>query len=118
MLVELQDGTVGSIETNWMASGHNNGLIFEISGERGAIRFDWAHCTELLVRLADDPPELAGFRTIQIGPKHPEAAPYGAIPGLGMSQRDAFCMTVHEVLDAIVNHRPARLDFFRWSARV
>ncbi|MDP6369120.1 MAG: Gfo/Idh/MocA family oxidoreductase, partial [Planctomycetota bacterium] len=53
----------------------------------------------------------AGFRTIPMGPKHPEAAPYGPIPGFGMSQRDAFCITVHEVLDAIVNNRPARLDF-------
>ena len=112
LMVEFEDGTLGSIETNWMAAGNNNGLSFEISGERGAIRFNWDQRTELLVRLADDPPELAGFRTIPIGPNHPEAAPYGPIPGFGMTQRDAFCITVHEVLDAIVNDRPARLDFF------
>ena len=112
LMVEFEDGTVSSIETNWMAAGHNNELSFEISGEHGAIRFNWDHCTDLLVRLADDPSELAGFQTIPIGPKHPEAAPYGSIPGFGMPQRDAFCITVHEVLDAIANNRPTRLDFF------
>lgn len=112
MMVEFEDGTMGCIETNWMAAGHNNGLIFEISGERGAIRFDWAQCADLQVRLVDDPPDLSGFRTIQMGPKHPEAAAYGSIPGLGMSQRDAFSITVHEVLDAIATGRPARMDFF------
>ena len=112
LMVEFEDGTVSSIETNWMAAGHNNELSFEISGEHGAIRFNWDDCTDLLVRLADDPSELAGFRTIPIGPKHREAAPYGSIPGLGMPQRDAFCITVHEVLDAIANNRPARLAFF------
>ena len=106
LMVEFEDGTLGIIETNWMAAGHW-GLSFEISGERGAIRFNWEHRTELQIRLADDPPELAGFRTIQIGPKHPEAAPYGPIPGFGMSQRDAFCITVHEVFDAVANNRPA-----------
>ena len=112
LMVEFENGTVGSIETNWMAAGHNNGLSFEVSGERGAIRFNWEHRTDLQVRLADDPPDLAGFRTIPMGPNHPEAAPYGTIPGFGMSQRDAFCITVHEVLDAIAHDRPARLDFF------
>ena len=112
LTVEFENGTLGTIETNWMAAGHNNGLSFEVYGECGAIRFSWDHRTDLLVCLADDPPELAGFRTIPIGPKHPEAAPYGPIPGFGMSQRDAFCITVHEVLDAIVSHRGARLDFY------
>ena len=88
-----------------------NGMSFDVCGERGAIRFDWAQRTDLLVRLADDPPDMAGFRTIPIGPAHPEAAPYGVIPGFGMSQRDAFCITVHEVLDAIANGRPAKVDF-------
>jgi len=112
LMIEFEDGTVGSIETNWMAAGHNNGLSFEVSGTGGAIRFSWEHRTDLQVRLADDPPDLAGFRTIPMGPKHPEAAPYGTIPGFGMSQRDAFSITVHEVLDAIEHNRSARLDFF------
>ena len=37
LMVEFEDGTVSSIETNWMAAGHNNELSFEISGEHGAI---------------------------------------------------------------------------------
>lgn len=52
-----------------------------------------------------------GSQTIPMGPKHPEAAPCGTIPAFGMSQRDAFCITVHEVLDAIEHNRSARLDF-------
>jgi predicted dehydrogenase len=112
MLVEFQNGAAGVIETNWMAAGHNNELSFEISGERGAIQFNWLQNTDLRVRLADDPPELAGFRTIPMGPNHPEAGPYGSIPGFGMSQRDAFSITVHEVLDAIAAERPAKMDFF------
>lgn len=112
LTVEFKHGALGTIGTNWMVAGHHSGMSFDISGDRSAIRFDWAHCTDLLVRLANDPPEMAGFRTIPIDPAHPEAAPYGVIPGFGMSQRDAFCITVHEVLDAIANDRPEKLDFY------
>ena len=81
MLVEFEDGTMGNFETNWAAAGHENELSFEVSGERGAIKFSWRHANELLVQLTDDPENLNGFRTVIIGPMHPEAESFGPVPG-------------------------------------
>jgi predicted dehydrogenase len=111
MLVEFADGAMGTIETNWMAAGHNNELSFEVSGDRGAIRFNWQQANELQVCLMDDPQNLHGYRTIPLGPWHPGAERFGDLPGLGAGYRDAFYIVLREALEAISNGRQAQPDF-------
>lgn len=111
LVVEFEDGTLGTIETNWMAAGHNNELSFEVSGERGAIQFNWQHPNELLVQSMDDPEDLRGFHTVPIRPTQPEAAAFGPIPGLNMGYRDSFCIAVRKLVESISFNRPASPDF-------
>ena len=111
MLVEFEDGTMGNFETNWAAAGHENELSFEVSGERGAIKFSWRHANELLVQLADDPENLNGFRTVIIGPMHPDAESFGPVPGLGMGYTDAFYIAIREIVTSISRAKTAIPNF-------
>ena len=111
MLVEFEDGTVGNLETNWAAAGHENELSFEVSGDRGAIKFSWRHANELLVYSVDDPENLNGFRTVIIGPMHPEAESFGPVPGLGMGYGDAFLVALREMVESISCSRTASPNF-------
>ncbi len=111
-LLEFDDGAIGTIDVNWMAGGHDNEVNFEVSGERGAIRFNWQHANEIQLYCAEDHPErLNGFRTIIIGPLHPGAVPSLTVPGLGMGFTDAFLIAVKEMVDAITAGRPASPNF-------
>lgn len=111
MLVEFEDGTMGNFETNWAAAGHENELSFEVSGERGAIKFSWRHANELLVQFTDDPENLNGFRTVIIGPMHPEAESFGPVPGLGMGYTDAFYIAIREIVASISRTQAAIPNF-------
>ena len=111
MLVEFEDGTVGNFETNWAAAGHENELSFEVGGDRGAIKFSWRHANELLVYSADDPENLNGFRTVIIGPMHPEAESFGPVPGLGMGYTDAFYIAIREIVESISSGNAASPNF-------
>ncbi len=111
MLVEFEGGVIGMIETSWVAAGHSNELSFEVSGERGAIKFNWAHPNEIQVQFADDPENVSGFRTVLIGPTHPGAEPFGPLPGLGMGYREAFYIALRELLESISQNRTAMPNF-------
>ena len=111
MLVEFEDGTMGNFEANWAAAGHENELSFEVSGERGAIKFSWRHANELLVHSADDPENLNGFRTVIIGPMHPNAESFGPVPGLGMGYTDAFYIAMRQMVESISRGKAASPNF-------
>ena len=111
MLVEFENGAVGIIQTSWMAGGHKNDLGFELSGDRGSIKFSWQHANELMVYSARDPENIAGYRTVIIGPMHPGAEQFGPVPGLGMGYGDAFLIAIGEMLGSVSQNRPASPDF-------
>jgi len=111
MLMEFENGATGVIQTSWMSGGHKNDLGFELSGDRGAVRFSWQHANELSFYSAEDPEDVAGCRTIVIGPMHPEAEPFWPVPGLGMGYGDAFLIAVGGFLEAVSQKRSASPDF-------
>jgi len=79
------DGALGVFEATRMATGHRNANRIEISGDRGAVSFDFSRMNELQFADATLPAGEQGFRRIDVTePEHPYAgAWWPAGHGLG-----------------------------------
>lgn len=108
-LVTFENGTVGSLEANWAATGRTMDLSFEITGTKGAIRFTQERMNELCVY--SNGVGGAGYRRIEAGPEHP---PYGAFcpaPGHHLGFNDLKLIEVAELLHAHHEQTKCTPDF-------
>ncbi|MHB8628457.1 MAG: Gfo/Idh/MocA family protein [Aggregatilineales bacterium] len=64
MLVQFQNGALGSFEASRFAPGRRNYNYFEIYGDKGSLLFDLERMNELQYYSAADPNYAQGFRTI------------------------------------------------------
>ncbi|HLY28724.1 MAG TPA: Gfo/Idh/MocA family oxidoreductase [Aggregatilineales bacterium] len=64
MLVNFQNGALGSFEATRFAMGRKNYNTFEIYGEKGSLVFNLERMNELQYFSAEDPDYAQGFRTI------------------------------------------------------
>lgn len=66
MMVQFENGALGSFEASRFATGRKNHLSFEIYGAKGSLRFDLERMNELEFYSREDPAEAQGFRTIMV----------------------------------------------------
>jgi predicted dehydrogenase len=109
--LDFGGGASGTLETNWMATGHKTDLSFEVTGDQGALRFSWLAPNELRFYSELDATDVQGFRSIIIGPQHPGAEAFWPVPGQGLGWGDAFLISVRDLLAAIAAGVPAQPDF-------
>lgn len=64
MVVEFENGAMGSFEASTFAHGRKNYNYFEIYGEKGSLLFDLERMNQLKFFSTDDPEYAQGFRTI------------------------------------------------------
>ena len=64
MLVEFENGAVGSFEATRFATGRRNHNTFEIYGSKGSLVFDLERMNEIQFYNNEDPEGQQGFRTI------------------------------------------------------
>ena len=64
MLVEFENGALGSFEATRFAPGRRNYNYFEIYGSKGSLIFDLERMNELQYYSVDDPNYMQGFRKI------------------------------------------------------
>ena len=64
MVVEFENGALGSFEASTFAPGRKNYNYFEIYGSKGSLLFDLERMNELQFFSKDDPAYAQGFRTI------------------------------------------------------
>lgn len=64
MVVEFENGALGSFEASRFATGRKNFNTFEIYGDKGSLTFDLERMNELKFFSAEDPENAQGFRTI------------------------------------------------------
>ncbi len=94
---------VGTIEVSRVAAGHPNGLALEIFGTRGAARWSQTNPAQVEVMLHDEHADVAGYRTIPLGPAHPHYAGGWAMdaPGVGIGQNDLFVHQTRAFLEEV-----------------
>lgn len=105
-------GATGHLSFSRVAHGRKMGYAYEITGTRGAIRFDQEDQNALWLYKADDPPAIRGFRKILTGPEHPDYLPFCQGPGHGTGYQDQIIIEAKDFLAAIAEGR-SRWPTFR-----
>ncbi len=105
-LARFAGGAVATFESTRLATGVKNSNRIEIHGERGALRFDFERMNELQVFTADDPPELQGWRTIQVTHEnHPWTGSWWP-DGHGLGYEHTFVNQVADMVTAVSGGTP------------
>lgn len=98
-------GLPGTVEVSRVALGRKMDVAFEVSCERGAIRFDGERTNELQVLLTDGEAATAGFRRVLAGPAHPAFAAFLPAPGHGLGFNDLKTIEIAAFLAAVAEGR-------------
>ncbi len=111
VLVNFARGCGGTIEANWIQTGRNMQLGFELTGEKGSLVFTQERLNELWFYKAGGEARHKGFTKIESGPQHP---PYGGFCVAGGHQlgfNDLKAIEMAEFLGAIGRGEKSGPDF-------
>jgi len=111
-LARFKSGAMGAFEVTRFAAGRKIAMGFEANGSKGSIDFDHERMNEINVYFTSDPEDRQGFRTILLGPAVPYAGLWFGIPGVGLGYDALVMIELYEFLEAIVNGREAKPDFY------
>lgn len=110
-LVRFAGGAQGVIETSRVANGRKMGLTWTITGTKGAITFTQERMAELKLYLQNDPEGRQGFRTLLVGPAHPDYGSFCMGAGHGIGFNDQKTVEVRDLIDGIAADTPLWPDF-------
>ena len=110
-LLRFANGSTGSIEANWIASGRKMQHDFEIYGTKGALVFTQERFNELHFYSAADKIGRRGFRRIEASPDHPPYGRFCVATGHQLGFNDLKAIEVAGYLDAIAGKRPEPFNF-------
>lgn len=106
MMCRFENGAMGQMYFSRIATGRKMGYAYEISGTKGAIRFDQEDQNALWLYKMDEPEATRGFRKILTGPAHPDYEPFCQGPGHGTGYQDQIIIEARDFLRAIENGSP------------
>ena len=101
IMVRFDSGVMGHIYSSRIATGRKMGYAYEITGTKGAIRFDQEDQNAVWLYLAEGPEATRGFRKILTGPAHPDYLPFCQGPGHGTGYQDQIIIEAKDFLTAI-----------------
>jgi predicted dehydrogenase len=100
-LCRFAGGALGHLSFSRVATGRKMGYAYEITGTKGAIRFDQEDQNALWLYQADGPAAQRGFRRILAGPDHPDYLAFCQGPGHGTGYQDQIIIEARDFLQAI-----------------
>ncbi len=106
MMCRFTNGAMGHMYFSRIATGRKMGYAYEITGTKGAIRFDQEDQNALWLYKMDDPSGQRGFRKILTGPEHPDYLPFCQGPGHGTGYQDQIIIEARDFLRAIETQKP------------
>ncbi|MBL8730234.1 MAG: Gfo/Idh/MocA family oxidoreductase [Planctomycetes bacterium] len=110
-LARFRGGAIGTFEASRVATGRKNHNCIEISGSKGALRWNLERLNELELFTADDGADVQGFRTILcMDPGHPYAADWWP-DGHTIGYEHTFVHHVVDFVRALHDGTPFRPDF-------
>ncbi|WP_420859193.1 Gfo/Idh/MocA family protein [Marivivens marinus] len=101
LMCRFKNGVMGHIFSSRVATGRKMGYAYEITGTKGAIRFDQEDQNAVWLYLAEGPEATRGFRKILTGPAHPDYLPFCQGPGHGTGYQDQIIIEAKDFLTAI-----------------
>lgn len=101
LMCRFKSGVMGHIFASRIATGRKMGYAYEISGTKGAIRFDQEDQNAIWLYRMDGPDAGRGFTKILTGPAHPDYEPFCQGPGHGTGYQDQIIIEAKDFLTAI-----------------
>ena len=101
MMCRFENGVMGNLYFSRVATGRKMGYAYEISGTKGAIRFDQEDQNALWLYRREGPEAQRGFTKILTGPAHPDYEPFCQGPGHGTGYQDQIIIEAKDFLHAI-----------------
>lgn len=106
VMCRFAGGAMGQMYFSRIAQGRKMGYAYEVTGTKGAIRFDQEDQNALWLYSMDDPEATRGFRKILTGPAHPDYLPFCQGPGHGTGYQDQIIIEARDFLRAIETRTP------------
>ena len=106
MMCRFDNGAMGQLYFSRIATGRKMGYAYEITGTKGAIRFDQEDQNAIWLYKMDDNEAERGFRKILTGPAHPDYLPFCQGPGHGTGYQDQIIIEARDFLEAIATGKP------------
>ncbi|OIQ31131.1 MAG: oxidoreductase [Alphaproteobacteria bacterium MedPE-SWcel] len=101
MMCRFENGAMGQMYFSRVSTGRKMGYAYEISGTKGAIRFDQEDQNALWLYRMEGPEATRGFTRILTGPAHPDYEPFCQGPGHGTGYQDQIIIEAKDFLTAI-----------------
>ena len=105
-MCRFQNGALGHLSFSRVSTGRKMGYAYEITGTKGAIRFDQEDQNALWLYKACGPQAERGFRKILTGPEHPDYLQFCQGPGHGTGYLDQIIIEARDFLRAIETGQP------------
>ncbi|WP_425093396.1 Gfo/Idh/MocA family protein [Tropicimonas sp. S265A] len=106
MMCRFASGAAGHLHFSRIAHGRKMGYAYEITGTRGAIRFDQEDQNAVWLYRAEGSEATRGFVKILTGPAHPDYEPFCQGPGHGTGYQDQIIIEARDFLVAIETGAP------------
>lgn len=106
IMCRFENGVMGHMYFSRVATGRKMGYAYEITGTKGAIRFDQEDQNALWIYRMEDDEAQRGFRKVLTGPAHPDYEPFCLGPGHGTGYQDQIIIEARDFLSAIETGRP------------
>jgi predicted dehydrogenase len=106
MMCRFGSGASGHLFFSRIAHGRKMGYAYEITGTRGAIRFDQEDQNALWLYRAEGADATRGFAKIMTGPAHPDYAAFCQGAGHGTGYQDQIIIEARDFLRAIETGAP------------
>lgn len=103
LMCRFENGAMGHLYFSRVATGRKMGYAYEISGTKGAIRFDQEDQNALWLYRMEGDEATRGFTKILTGPAHPDYEPFCQGPGHGTGYQDQIIIEAKDFLTAIAS---------------
>jgi len=101
MMCRFESGAMGQMYFSRIATGRKMGYAYEITGTKGALRFDQEDQNAVWLYRTCGPEATRGFTKILTGPAHPDYEPFCQGPGHGTGYQDQIIIEARDFLAAI-----------------
>lgn len=106
VMCRFENGAMGHLYASRTATGRKMGYIYEITGTKGAIRFDQEDQNALWLYRSEGPESERGFKKILTGPEHPDFVNFCLGAGHGTGYQDQIIIEARDFLQAIETGKP------------
>ena len=107
-LVRFAGDATGVLEGSRVATGSKTRFAFEVSGDRGALCWDFERMNELEVYLTQADKRTEGYTRVLIGPRHPFQGDFVPQAGIGIGYLETKVLEANAFLTAVAQGIEAR----------